>query len=150
MIEKLKKKDIIECARVYMAGQMMQVPKYKSTLKRTVRHLEGVQTFVYKENVKIKGLVSFTIFGNGNLKMHFICALVLRVGVGKKLMKRLASLAVKDDLKYIISEVSSKDKRVMSFYESCGFKKYGEHKPTRNFMLILVRAKPERILERLK
>jgi len=65
-------------------------------------------------------------------------------------MKKLAANAQKKKIKNVISEVSSKDKRVNSFYEKCGFKKYGKHKVDKNFTLILVKAAPKKITQTIK
>ena len=59
MIEKLKQKDLKEAAIVYNKGLQMEIPKGYATLNETIKHLKEVHTFVYKEDKKIKGLISF-------------------------------------------------------------------------------------------
>ncbi len=150
MIEKLKQKDIIEAAKVYNKGLQMEIPKGYATLNETIKHLKEVRTFVYKENQKIKGLISFKEKSKGKIQMDFICVLVLRKGIGKKLMKKLADFAVKEKINFIYSNVSSKDKRVMNFYENCGFKIYGKYFSGKTFMLYRIKAKPNWIKDALR
>jgi len=143
MIERLKKKDIKEAAKVYYKGLQMETPKGRTTFDKVVKHIKEVCLFVYKEKGKIKGLVSFTFEEKDKIKMDFICALELRKGIGKKLMKKLVEFAIKHKVRFIYSNVSSQDKRVIKFYESLGFKKYGRYFANKNFILYKIKAKPE-------
>lgn len=128
----------------------METPKGRATFDKVIKHLEEVSLFVYKEKRKIKGLISFTFKEKGKIKIDFICTLRLRKGIGKKLMKKLAEFAIKHNVKFIYSNVSSQDKRVIKFYESLGFKKYGKYFANKNFMLYRIKAKPEWIKETVK
>ncbi len=150
MIEKLKQKDVKEAAKVYNKGLQMEIPKGYATLDETIKHLKEVRTFVYKENKKIKGLISFKPKDKNKIKLDFICALVLRKGIGKKLMIKLADFSIKEKIEFIYSNVSSKDKRVMNFYENCGFKIYRRYFSGKNFMLYRIKAKPGWIKEALR
>ncbi len=150
MIEKLKQKDVKEAAKVYNKGLQMEIPKGYATLDETIKHLKEVRTFVYKENQKIKGLISFKQKEKNKIKVDFICALVLRKGIAKRLMKKLADFSIKEKVLFIYSNVSSKDKRVMNFYENCGFKIYGKYFSGKTFMLYRIKAKPEWIKEALR
>lgn len=150
MIEKLKQKDVKEAAKVYNKGLQMEIPKGYATLDETIKHLKEVRTFVYKENQKIKGLISFKQKEKNKIKIDFIYALILRKGIGKKLMKKLADFSIKNKIELVYSNVSSKDKRVMNFYENCGFKIYGKYFSGKNFMLYRLKAKPEWIKEVLR
>ncbi len=143
MIERLKKKDIKEAAKVYYKGLQMETPKGRATFDKIIKHLQEVSLFVYKEKGKIKGLVSFTFKEKDKIKMDFICTFELRKGIGKKLMKKLAEFAIRHKVEFIYSNVSSQDKRVIKFYESLGFKKYGRYFVNKNFMLYRIKAKPE-------
>ena len=147
MIEKLNKKDIGEAAKFYNQGLLTQIPKWKSTLKNNLKKLNETNVFVYKEKNKIKGIVVFEIFENKKLKLDFIYASEMRKGIGRKVIEKVVKLTLKNKVKEIFSEVSHKDKRVMKFYENCGFKKYGEHKVDKRFTLILVKTKPESVLK---
>lgn len=144
MIEKLNINDIKEASEVYNKGLQMEVPKGYSTLKNTIKKLKKLQTFVYKENKKIKGLISFKIDKN-NIYLSFICALPLRKGIGKKLMKKVAEFAIENNTKNIFSSVSYQDKKAMKFYEKLGFEKY-DKKTDKDFTLFLIKVKPEKIL----
>ncbi|MFH1917623.1 MAG: GNAT family N-acetyltransferase [Nanoarchaeota archaeon] len=150
MIEKLKQKDVREAAIVYNKGLQMEIPKGYSTLDETIKHLKEVRTFVYKENQKIKGLISFKEKSKDKIRIDFICALVLRKGIGKKLMKKLADFSIKENTDFIYSNVSSKDKKVMNFYENCGFKIYGRYFSGKTFMLYRIKAKPKWIKDALR
>ena len=150
MIERLKSKDIREAAKVYNKGLRMEIPKGFSTLNKTIKHLKEVETFVYKKNNKIKGLISFIFKNKNKIKIDFICALEQRKGIGTALMKRLTKFSIRKKIKFIYSNVSSQDKRTIKFYESCGFKRYGKYFADKNFMLFRIKAKPEWILEKIK
>ncbi|MBM3206737.1 MAG: GNAT family N-acetyltransferase [Candidatus Staskawiczbacteria bacterium] len=150
MIEKLKEEDVREAAIVYNRGLQMEIPKGYSTLDETIKHFKEVRTFVYKENQKIKGLISFKEKSKGKIKIDFICALILRKGIGKKLMMKLADFTIKENIDFVYSNVSSKDKRVMNFYENCGFKIYGRYFSGKTFMLYRIKAKPEWIKDALR
>ena len=58
--------------------------------------------------------------------------------------------ATKEKIDFIYSTVSSKDKRVMKFYENCGFKTYGKYFLGKTFMLYRIKAKPEWIKDALR
>jgi len=88
-IEKLKLNDLEETAKVYNKGLQMEMPKGYHTLNETLKHLKEVYTFVYKENQKIKGLISFELKKKNKIKIDFICTLNLRKGIGKNLMNKL-------------------------------------------------------------
>ncbi|MFH1365192.1 MAG: GNAT family N-acetyltransferase [archaeon] len=150
MIEKLKKKNIKKAAKIYYAGIKMEIPPGRSSLEEIIKKLNKVETFVYKKKNQINGLVSFVI-GKNKVKIDFICAMKLRKGVGKKLIKHLAIFSLRKKIKYIYSNVSSKDKRVIEFYDFCGFKRYGEKKIKlkKKFILYRIKAKPEWIKEAL-
>lgn len=152
MIENLTEKDISEAARVYNRGILMQVPKGYSTLNETIQVLKNKKCFIYKINNKIVGLVVFDyiISLKRKIKIDFICVLKLRKGIGRKLIKRLVDFSLKNKVQFIYSNVSSKDKRVMQFYEYCGFKKYGKYYASKNFLLYRIRARPIDIKKRLK
>lgn len=142
MIEELKSKDIEEAMKVYYKGLRMEIPRGNAKLNEIKKHLEEVHTFVYKEKQEIKGLISFRLKEKDKIKIDFICALILRKGIGKSLMKKLADYSIKEKIDFICSNVSSKDKRVMKFYEYCGFKVYERYFSRRNFMLYRIKAKP--------
>lgn len=150
MIEKLKKKDIVEAAKVFNKGLSMEIPKGYATLDETTALLNKIHTFVHKTNSKIDGLLSFEYKNKDKIKIKFICALNLRKGIGKKLIKKLVNFALRKRIKFIYSNVSTKDKRVMKFYESCGFKKYGQYYARKDFLLHRVKAKPEKINKAFK
>lgn len=149
-IEKLKKKDIEEASKIYNRGLRMEIPKGKNSLEYAKKILSNVYCFVYKENNKVKGLVAFEINKKNKIIMKFICSMKLRKGLGKKLMKKMAKFAKYKKIKVIYSNVSSKNKRVIAFYEYLGFKRYGNKKASRDFILYLVKAKPTDILNTLK
>lgn len=65
-------------------------------------------------------------------------------------MNKLADFAIKNKIDLITSWVSSKDKRAMNFYKSCGFRKYAKYYMDKNFMLYRLRAKPEWVKEAVK
>jgi N-acetylglutamate synthase-like GNAT family acetyltransferase len=151
VIEKLKLKDIKEAAIVYNKGLQMEIPKGpKYKLKHLIKVISKPKIFVFKEKDKIKVFVSFKMKNKENVKMDFICVTKLRRGIGKKLMKKLAEYSLKNKIRYIYSNVSSKDKRVMGFYEKMGFEKYQKYYANKDFMLYRIKAKPEWILEFLK
>lgn len=143
MIEKLKKKDIVEAAKVYNKGLRMEIPKGHNTLNYTKKYLKEIYCFVYKENNKILGLVSFKFKTKDKIQMDFICAIKLRKGIGKKLIIKLKEFAVNNKVKMIYSNVSSKDKRVLEFYKNCGFKTYSKYYANKSFMLYRIKSKPE-------
>ena len=146
MIEKLKKKDIRKAAIVYNKGLRMEIPRGKSTLKRTTTILsKEEECLVYKEGDKIIGLVTFEKKGK-NIKIRFICTLKLRKGIGKKLMICLARIAIKREIKYLFSNVSTKDKRVIKFYDYCGFKKYDSYEAERGFILNKIKVSLREVL----
>ncbi len=144
MIEKLKNKDLKKAAKVYNKGLKMEIPPGSSTIQETIDHLKKELTFVYKENNKIEGLVTFNL-KNKEIRMRFICAMKLRKGIGKKLMKKLVDFSTKNKVKMIYSNVSLKDKRVLEFYNFLGFKKYQSYYSNRNFKLYRIKAKPKEI-----
>lgn len=151
MIEKLKKKDLKEAAKVYNKGLQMEIPKGYRNLNKLIKILDKeVRCFVHKTNNKMDGLVSFCYKTKNKIQIGFICALKPRKRIGSKLIKKLADLSLKNNVQFIYSNVSSKDKRVMNFYEFCGFKKYGKYYARKDFMLYRIKAKPERIKESLK
>ena len=150
MIEKLKLKDAKEAAKIYNKGLQIEIPKGDAALNETVKHLKEVHTFVYKQNQTIKGLISFIPQDENKIKIDFICVVISRKGIGKKLIKKLADFSIKRGIKFIYSNVSSKDQRAMSFYENLGFRKYGKHFVRKNFMLYRIRAKPEWIKKAIK
>lgn len=143
-IEKLKLKDLKEAAKVYYKGLQMEIPKGRQSLDNVINLLGKIHTFVYKENGKIRGLVTFELRGN-KIRMNFICAMVLRRGIGEKLMKKLVDFAMKNKVRFIYSSVSSKDKRVMIFYDKLGFKRYSSYSASRNFIIYRIKARPEDI-----
>lgn len=143
MIEKLKRKDVEEAARVYNKGLQMEIPSGYSTLNESINHLKKLNTFVYKERNKIRGLISFTSKNKDKIKIDFICAIKPRKGIGKKLINELADFSLKNNIQWIYTAMSSKDKRAMSFYKNCGFKKNGKYSSYQNLTLYRIRAKPE-------
>lgn len=149
MIQKLKKEDIEEAARVYNKGLSMQIPEGYARLDETVKLLKRIECIVHKTNNRIDGLVSFEK-KKDKIYMKFICALKFKEGIGKKLIKKLADHASKSQVKLIYSVVSTKDKRAMKFYEHCGFKKYGQYYQRKNFLLNRIKAKPKKIISSLK
>ncbi|HKZ34163.1 MAG TPA: GNAT family N-acetyltransferase [Candidatus Nanoarchaeia archaeon] len=126
MIEKLKSKDLEEAAEVYIKGLSMEKPEGYATLKETVNKLRKINCLVHKSKNEIDGLVTFKEDKN-SITIDFICSLRLRKGIGKKLMKELISYSKRNKINIICSTVSSKDKRVIKFYDSLGFKKYGKY-----------------------
>lgn len=146
-IEKLKRKDIAQAAKVYNKGLSMEIPPGKATLEETKITLRKVKCFVYKEKRKIQGLITFTKTGN-SIIVEFICSLKLRKGIGRNLMIKMANSALKENVKTVYSNVSSKDKRVINFYDSCGFKKYGQYesKIRKGFILNKIKATPKSII----
>lgn len=142
-LEKLKKKDIKEAAKVYQKGLSMEIPKGYCNLDKLIKVLDKeVLGYVYKIKNKIKGLVSFYFNGKDRIVIDFICALIQRKGIGTKLMKKLANLALKKKVRYIYSTVLTKDKKVMAFYKNCGFKKYKQYYAKKDFLLYGVKVKP--------
>lgn len=125
MIEKLKRKDIEETAKVYIKGLSMEKPKGYSTLKETINNLKKLNCFVHKSKKKIDGLITFKK-RKDNITIDFICSLKLRKGIGRKLMNKLIRYSIDNKVNIIYSNVSNKDKRVLKFYDSLGFKKYGK------------------------
>lgn len=151
MIEKLKKREVIEAAKVYSKGLSMEIPKGRCRLHKLITILDKeVECFVHKTNNKIDGLISFEFNGKSKIKVDFICALKLRKGIGKRLMKKLANYCLRRNIKSIYSNVSTKDKKVMSFYKYCGFKKYGQYYAGKDFLLNRVKATPTDIKMALK
>lgn len=126
MIEKLKGKDIEETAKVYIKGLSMEKPKGYATLKETINNLKKLKCFIHKSKNKIDGLVTFKKRGD-KIIIDFICAIKLRKGIGKELMNKLIKYSIKNKINVLYSTVSSKDKRVLKFYDFFGFKKYGEY-----------------------
>lgn len=149
MIEQLKKKDIEEAAKVYSLGLQMQIPKSYLPLEEIIKNLRKLKLFVYRNKTKIKGLLSFTPKGKNSLEIDFICSLELRKGIGKKLIKRLAEFSVKRKIRTIYSNVSSKDKRVINFYESCGFEVYGKPRISNKLKLYKLKTIPQKILNKI-
>ena len=139
MIEKLKKKNIEKAAKVYIKGLSMEKPKGYATLKETINDLGKLNCFVHKSKGKINGLITFKKIKNKAI-LNFICSLKLRRGIGKRLMKRVIKYSIKNNINYIYSRVSSKDKRVLKFYDSLGFKKYGEQNKN-NLLLYKIKLK---------
>ena len=150
MIEKLKKEDINEAAKVYQKGLQMEIPKGYSSFEETIKKLKERKVFIYKENNKIKGLISFSPKPQGKIRIDFICVINLRKGIGKKLMKKLADFAIKNNINLIYTNMSFKDKRAMNFYKSCGFRKFGKYKSYQNLTLYRIKAKPELIKKQTK
>ena len=148
MIEKLNKKDIRKAALVYKNGISLEIPKGNMQLKECIERLKNIECFVYK-NKKIEGLVSFELI-KPVIRLDFICSLKLRKGIGKKLIKKLADYALRKKIKLIYSNVSSKDKRALSFYKYLGFKKYGKYYANKNFLLYKIKASPSKILSSIK
>ncbi len=146
MIEKLKKENVVKAAKIYYCGLSMQVPKGYWALREIINHLNKINVFVYKDAKKILGLVSFKIKHENEIYIDFICAVESGKGIGKKLMRYLAYFAYKNKVKYILSHVSTKDKKVMKFYESCGFKKYAQYYARKDFLLYRIKAKPKKII----
>lgn len=150
MIESLEKKDITQTAKVYNKCLSMEIPRGKSTLEETKKKLRKIGCLVYKEKGKIQGLITFKKIKN-SINLEFICSLKLRKGIGKSLMKELARIALNNKSGLIYSTVSTKDKRVMKFYNYCGFKKYGQYesKIRKKFILNKIKASPKKIISNL-
>ena len=149
MIEKLKKKDIQEAEKVYNKGLLMEIPPGHPSKEAVLKELKENYIFIHKENNKIKGLISFRILSNNKIRIDFICSIILRKGIGKKLMKKLADFSIRKKIKLIITAESSKDKRARNFYKNCGFKKYGECN-SNNLKLYRIKTKPEIIKKNIK
>ena len=148
MIKKLNKKDIKKAALVYQKGLSLEIPKGNMQLKECIERLKNIECFIYK-NKKIEGLISFELI-KSVIRLDFICSLKLRKGIGKKLMKKLADYALRKKIKFIYSNVSSKDKIALKFYKYCGFKKYGKYFANKNFLLYKIKASPSEILNSIK
>src|SRR5271154_6587353 len=95
MIERLQKEDLREAARVYKRGLELEIPIGNAKLEKVLKDLRGFTTFVYKQENRIKGLVTFTFKTEFTIDMIFICSMVFRKRIGTKLMKRLAEYATK-------------------------------------------------------
>lgn len=147
-IEKLKKKNIKEAAKVYQKGLSMEIPKGYCKLDKLIKVLDKeVLCYIYKIDNKIKGLISFYFKGKYNIVVDFICAIYQGRGIGTKLMKKLADYALKKKVRYICSNVSTKDKKVMTFYKNCGFKKYKQYYVRKGFLLYNVKTKPKDMIK---
>ena len=149
MIEKLKRKDIQKAAKVYNKGLQMEIPPGFSTLDETLKKLETRHVFVYKDDGKINGLISFTLKSNDKIKIDFICAMKPRKGIGKKLMNKLVDFSIKNKIELIFTSASSIDKRALNFYESCGFEKFGKYRSYQNLVLYRIKTTPKLIKEHL-
>lgn len=150
MIERVKDSDRKEAAQVYIKGLQMEIPKGYASFEETINHLKKVVTFVYKINRKIVGLITLAKRPDRDYKIDFICALKKREGIGTELIKKASAFCKKRKVKYLYSNVSAKDNRVLEFYRHAGFKKYGKYFATKNFMLFKIKAKPEWIETHLK
>jgi L-amino acid N-acyltransferase YncA len=126
MIEKLKESDLNEIVKIYIQGVQEQIPPGDIPIEKAQERFQKFQTFVYKEEDKILGLVLFDTLEK-EVELLFIYAVEPRKGIGRKLMDELINYAVENKRESIISTVSTIDDRVMKFYESCGFEKYGEY-----------------------
>jgi GNAT superfamily N-acetyltransferase len=133
MIEKLKHKDVVECAKLYNKCLKMQKPPGKAILKETLIELNKLDCFVFKENSKILGLITFAEKSNA-INIDFICSLHKRKGIATKLLNK-----IKIGNKKIIATVSDEDKRAKAFYDKNGFKKYSKFKD--KFGLLLYKIK---------
>ena len=144
MIEKLKKKDIEKAAKIYNKCSLMQNPPKKSSLEETIKKLSADRCLVYKENNKILGLIRYK--KDKKIEIKFICSLRKRQGIGKKLIYKLVKMFKN---KTINTTVSSRDKRALAFYNSLGFKKYGQYKSKtrKNFILYKIKANSKDILK---
>jgi len=118
------------------------------TAKEIKFRLKEFDTFICTESNKIIGLLTFTFKKDGNIDIVFICSMVLRKKIGTKLMHRLAKYTIANKINNIYSNVSSKDKRVMNFYDHCGFKRVGKYFDT-GLLLYKVKAKPADIINNL-
>jgi hypothetical protein len=145
MIEKLNKRDLEEAAKIYIKGLSMEKPKGYATLKETISDLKKLNCFIHKTENKIDGLITFNI-ENKEIIICFICAIKIRKGIGKKLMKRLAVYSLKNKIETIKCIVSSRDKRALGFYQSLGFKKYDKYFKRKNFLLYKIQINPKNIL----
>ena len=147
MIEKLRKSDIPLAAKVYRKGLSMEIPKGDCKLSKSIDVITNeTECYVYKKENKIYGLLSFYHKTKNKIAIDFICALKSRLGIGTNLMRMLAKYCIKHNIKYIYSNVSSRDDRVIKFYEACGFRKYSYYYATKKFLLYRVKAKPQDIL----
>ena len=116
----------------------MENPKGYATLKETANNLKKLGCFIHKSNNKIDGLITFRKRGN-NIILDFICSLKLRKGIGSKLINKLTAYSLSKKINSIYSNVSGKDKRVIKFYHSLGFKKYGEKRSKRGLLLYKIK-----------
>ncbi len=58
-------------------------------------------------------------------------------------MNKLADFSLKNNVQWIYTTMSSKDKRAIGFYKKCGFKKIGKYPSYQNLILYRIRAKPD-------
>lgn len=142
MIKKLKIKDMKETARIYNKGLQMEIPKGYATLEETIKELKKINCFVHKSKNKIDGLITFKKRKDG-IVIDFICSLKLRKGIGKELINKLIVYSINNKINNIYSNVSNKDKRVLKFYDSLGFKKYGEYYENKNLLLYKIKLNLE-------
>ena len=133
-IEKLQKKDIDEAAKVWDEGARMEKPPGEYRIRTIKKFLSKIPCFVHKSNGKIDGLIQFFkerygfLWRKQAVRMHFICALQPRKGIGKQLIKTLINYAESENINTIFSGVSTIDSRAMAFYmTSLQFEKIGEN-----------------------
>lgn len=152
MIERLRKRDLNEAARVFFEGMLLEKPPGRGTLSSIETHLRECIVFVDKEKGRIVGLISGREIAKG-LRITFICALRQRCGIGSALMRRIAQYCVRKRIRFVYSNVSLQDERALRFYEKCGFKVYGRYSvdyiSSKDLTLLRIKAEPRIILSAL-
>lgn len=143
LIEKLKPIDMVTAAEVYQHGAIMQIPPSYFSIADIIDKLHKVHNLVYKKQNEIHGLISFISKGNNNIQITFICSIPQRIGIGKRLLFELATIAKQSNIAFIYSTVSFADTRAIDFYHHCGFRKYGQCTIDETFTLFKIKAKPE-------
>ena len=124
-VEPLSGTDLEAAARLYSTTVQMQDPPGFLTNSDARQQLQAnfvrkrYYVFVSKEPA-VNGIVIFNKF-EGKFKIFFIGAYPASQGTGKKMLRTMGEFAKDQDVDIVITDVSSRDKRALQFYQSCGF-----------------------------
>ena len=124
-VETLSGRDLEAAARIYNTTVQMQDPPGYLTLSDAKQQLQT--NFVRKryyvfvnKNPEVNGIVIFNKF-EGKFKIFFIGSHPTGKGTGKKLLKAIGDFAKEQHVDIVITDVSSRDKRALTFYQTSGF-----------------------------
>ncbi len=160
-IRELSKGHLDAAAQVYAQGLLMETPPGSSesleALVQIMRH--HLQSYLLKKNTRqiwlsfIRnhpcGLLDFYYLPM-TIRIRFLCAIPPSQGIGTQLMTHLAQFALDNNVRLILTTISSLDQRAMNFYFShIGFFKTGKRTEESNFDLFLAAVYPKEILLRL-